>query len=365
MIVAGASLSLTGRFALQGRQAQWGLRLWETWVNGEGGFSVGGGGSPQPVSLVIHDDRSRISDAQANVRRLLTEDRVDLLFGPYSSVLTLAVAPIAEGHGRILWNHAGASDEIFLRGWRRLIGGLAPASAYFAGLPGWLRREEPAIDCLTILHADRGTFAPRVARGLVEAAEREGFRRVSILPCDLATLDPSGIPGGSPGGAPRAVVLGGSFQDEARVIRSRAFIPWDVRRMAAVAAGMTKFGEAMGELSEGIIGPSQWEPGRGGIPDVGPDEAWVLSSFRRAFGLEPEYPAIQALAMGVVAAECARRAGSLRDDALREAAARLDVSTCLGRFRIDGESGRQIGHRPVLVEWCGGRKTVVWPRPEV
>jgi branched-chain amino acid transport system substrate-binding protein len=218
---------------------------------------------------------------------------------------------------------------------------------------------------LTILHAERGTFGPRMARGLAEAAEREGFRQVSILPCDLATVDPSGIPAGSPGGAPRAVVFGGNFQDEVRVIRSRAFIPWDVRRMGAVAAGMTKFGEAMGELSEGIVGPSQWEPGRGANPDVGPDEAWVLSSFRRAYGLEPEYPAIQAFAMGVVAAECARRAGSLRDEALREAAARLDVSTCFGRFRIIGENGRQVGHRPVLVEWCGGKKKVVWPPLEV
>ena len=111
MILAGASLSLTGRFALQGLQVQRGLSLWETWVNETGGLPVGSGGSRSRVSLRIYDDRSRIADAQANVLRLLTKDRLDLLFGPYSSVLTLAVAPIAEAHGKILWNHGGSSDE--------------------------------------------------------------------------------------------------------------------------------------------------------------------------------------------------------------------------------------------------------------
>jgi hypothetical protein len=68
---------------------------------------------------------------------------------------------------------------------------------------------------------------------------------------------------------------------------------------------------------------------------------------------------MQAFALGIVAEECARRAGSLRDEALRKAAAGLDVTTCFGRFRIDDETGQQVGHRPVLVEWRGGAKKVV------
>lgn len=361
MIRAGASLSLAGRFALQGRQAQRGLHLWETWVNEAGGLPVGPGGSPEPVALRIYDDRSRVADAEGNVHRLLTEDRVDLLFGPYSSVLTLAVAPIAEAHGRILWNHGGSSDEVFARGWRLLIGGLAPASTYFAGLPGWLRGEDPGLERLTVLHSQRGTFAGQVARGLAEAAEREGFRQVALVPCDLSAIDPSTSLGEGSDGAPQAIVLVGSYQDEVRVIRERRVLPSGVRRIAAVSAGLTAFGEAVGAQSEGVIGASQWEPGRGVAVQTGPAETWVLSRFRQAFGEEPEYPAVQALGLGVVAAECVRRAGSLRDEAVQQAAVGLDLTSCFGRFRINGETGRQVGHQPLLVEWRSGRKRVVWP----
>ncbi len=364
MILAGASLSLTGRFALQGQQAHCGLRLWEDWVNESGGLPAGAGGSGQQVILRIYDDRSRITDAQEGVRRLLAEDRVDLLFGPYSSGLTLAAAAIAETHGKILWNHGGASDEIFTRGWRFLIGGAALASSYFSGLPRWLRRAEPDVARLTILRAAHGTFAAQVARGVAGTAEREGFPQVAIVPCELAAIGPSALPVRGSDEMPHAIVLAGGFQDEVRLIQGRESLPRGIRRIAAISGGLTVFGEMVGCRSEGVIGSSQWEPGLLTRVDVGPDEARVLSRFRQAFGQEPEYPALQAFALGVVAAECIRRTGSLRDEVLRDVAAGLDVTTCFGRFRIHRDMGQQLGHQPVLVEWHGGRKRVVWPSRE-
>ncbi|HYN22167.1 MAG TPA: ABC transporter substrate-binding protein, partial [Thermoanaerobaculia bacterium] len=101
-ILAGVSLSLSGRFRLQGQEALNGIRLW---VDQTSPFL--------PLRLIVLDDESRSEQARENVLRLLTRDRVDLLFGPYSSVLTMAAAPIAEGHGKILWNHGGASDAIY------------------------------------------------------------------------------------------------------------------------------------------------------------------------------------------------------------------------------------------------------------
>lgn len=360
MIVSGACLSLTGRFTLQARQAMWGLRLWETWVNEHGGLPPRSGESPQLISLRFYDDRSRIDEARAGVRRLLAVDRVDLLFGPYSSVLTLAVAPIADAHEKVLWNHGGSSDEIHTQGCRYLVAGSAPASTYFASLPAWLRREEPSIDRLRILHAERGTFAKQVARGLTEAARREGFREVRSVPCDLSTVDLLVLADQGSDDTPQALVLVGSRQEEIQWIQARAAFPASVRRIAAVSAGLAAFREGLGTLAEGVIGSSQWESGLVVDVDVGPRETWFLSRFRQAFGQAPEYPAIQAFAMGVVAGECARRAGNLRDAALRKAATDLDVTTCFGRFRIDGETGQQVGHRPVLVEWRGGEKRVVW-----
>ncbi|MBI3077566.1 MAG: ABC transporter substrate-binding protein, partial [Deltaproteobacteria bacterium] len=172
----GLSISLTGRLRQQGEQAWNALQLWAGYVNARGGLPVGPGTRGLPVRLIGYDDGSRRDRAQTNVRRLLDEDRVDVLLGPYSSGLTMAVAPIAAAAGTLLWNHGGASDAIHEQGWRHVISVLAPASTYFQALPGLLVApgplslvKAPATCRISIAHAAGGTFAGKVVAGLVEA----------------------------------------------------------------------------------------------------------------------------------------------------------------------------------------------------
>ena len=56
-ILVGLSISLTGRFSAQGRQALDGLRLWQSYVNGQDGITIGQP-APQPVRLLFYDDQS-------------------------------------------------------------------------------------------------------------------------------------------------------------------------------------------------------------------------------------------------------------------------------------------------------------------
>src|SRR5713101_8392823 len=93
-ILVGLSISLAGRFSAHGRQTLDGLRLWQSYVNGQDGISIGQA-APQPVRLVFYDDESRASLARANALRLLRRDCIDALFGPYSSGLTMTVAALA------------------------------------------------------------------------------------------------------------------------------------------------------------------------------------------------------------------------------------------------------------------------------
>ena len=107
-MLVGASLSLSGRFQRQGEQARDGLGLWADYAR-----VSGDGVAPQ---VFVLDDESRASIARDHVRRLLTQHRVDVLVGPYSSGLVRAVAPIAGAAGKALWNHGGTSDTIVAEG---------------------------------------------------------------------------------------------------------------------------------------------------------------------------------------------------------------------------------------------------------
>jgi branched-chain amino acid transport system substrate-binding protein len=185
------------------------------------------------------------------------------------------------------------------------------------------------------MRSGRGAFPGYVVRGLREAAEAAGFS-VDELPLDS-----------EPPPEPGLLVLAGSFEEELRVIRSRP----KARFLAAVAAGVRAFADELGELAEGVLGPSQWEPA--------PGSEWFLHAFQERLGHVPEYTAAGAYATGLVIEECIRRADSLDDRRLRDAAAGLDFETFYGRFRIDPETGRQLGHAVVLVRWRGRRKLVL------
>src|SRR2546425_4416561 len=237
-IVVGLSISLTGRFSAQGRQVLDGLRLWQSYVNGRNGITIGQAG-PQPVRLVFYDDQSRTSLARENALRLLRQDRVDALFGPYSSGLTMTVAEVAREQREVLWNHGASSDEILNRGWQHVVSTPTPASDYLRDLPRHLAREAPALRKICIVHATRGTFASHVAQGVVQAATSEYSAQLmsySSLDVDLLVQELRAS-------RPEILVLAGSFEQEIEIMRARQRWPASIRAVAAVAAGVHAFQE--------------------------------------------------------------------------------------------------------------------------
>ncbi|HEV8682411.1 MAG TPA: ABC transporter substrate-binding protein [Actinomycetota bacterium] len=84
----GASVSVSGRYALQGQKVIAGLGAWVEAVNASGGLKVDGAGGRAPVRLVYYDDASSPARAAANAERLLDADAVEILIGPYASDLT-------------------------------------------------------------------------------------------------------------------------------------------------------------------------------------------------------------------------------------------------------------------------------------
>lgn len=352
-VIVGLSVAVTGSLSRHGRQALDGARLWASYINQVGGIAISSR-ERRAVRLVWFDDESRIERARQNVSKLLTDERVDLLLGPYGSATTLAVADVADRNGKILWNHGGSSDEIFSHGFRRLVAIASPASDYLRALPRWLATSRPSLRRIAIVHPARGTFGAQVARGVVEAATAAGefvTETVRYEPgAAIQALDEIRRL------APEVLVLAGRFDDDVLMMQARWRWPACVRQTAAVAAGIRAFWEELGDEAEGVIGCSQWEPTTVAADVHGPDSQWFMRSFRARFGGIPEYTAAASFAAGLVASECIRRAQSLDDDRLRAVADALDLTTFAGRFRIDPATGRQIGHRVLLIRWRAGRK---------
>jgi ABC-type branched-subunit amino acid transport system substrate-binding protein len=314
---AAMTLSLTGPFARQGREAAEGLALWADRAG---------------VALTVVDDGgSRAAATRAYGGWL--DAGVDLLLGPYGSGLVRAVAPLVCGAGRPLWNHGGSADDLARPG---LVSLPAPASTYFHGAV-----DEAAARGVGRLLVVRGAgpFARAVAEGAVARAAAHGLDARTVDAGSLAAEDAAGV----------AVLVVGRFEEDlalVRRLRGPSLRPLGPALLGAVAAGLPAFGE-LGAAAEGVLGPVQWRP-TSRTPQVGPSGADFAAGYRRRVGHEPSYVAAQAAAAGHLA---------LAAHGLGLATGDLPgwrTSTLLGDFALDG-SWRQVGHRVTTVRWRDGR----------
>ena len=357
----GMVASLTGQFCGQGSQSLQGAAAWARDVNALGGISAGNR-SKLSVQLTSYDDQSTAQVARAMTQKLIVDDRVDLLLGPYSSSLTLAVAPIAEEFQKVLWNHGGASDRIYSQGFRWVVGVLTPASRYLIGIVDLVKQRDSAARRLAILHSNKGTFPLAVASGLECYAAQEGFQTVFKCHYQSPLADFSSVLSLVESSEPDVIVGVGRIGDDLLLADQIVRRKTRAKLIALVAAGIGQFTETLGESAEGFVGPSQWEPGNGLTPEYGPsarDLAIRHAMFREGGG---DYAVAQAFATCLVAQRCVEDTGTLDNHTLRDKANQLDFSTFYGRFKLDPATGCQVGRSVLLVQWQGGKKPVIWPR---
>ncbi len=113
-VTIGVSLSFSGDFKDDGLAMKQGYLLWANTVNSNGGL-LG-----RPVKLVILDDKSDPDQVAKNYSTLIHTDHVDLVFGPFSSLLTKAAAPVVQNAGYAFVEGAGGAPSVFTNGWKNL-----------------------------------------------------------------------------------------------------------------------------------------------------------------------------------------------------------------------------------------------------
>jgi len=364
-LVIGLSLPLSGAYADFGRQIERAVHLFVSDTNDAGGITIGA--IPYELELACHDDHSRRDNAAAIYRSLCSERRADLLLGPYSTALTRAVIPVTENAGMLLVNHGGAADDLYDNR-RMLVGVLSPASSYMRGfirlvtsLKLWRKR-------IAIAAADT-PFARAVAAGAeAECAERRsrlhGLRVRLRYTGPFTDRTPDLLAAGLRRNRINVMLSAGSYEYDVAMIRLAAAQRLYLPVLGCVGGAMNRFARDLGDDSEGIVAPSQWEPSAPSTPELGPPPHEFVRRYRAyGDGDSCDYPAAQAYAAGLLTLAALRAAGSLDQSRLRAAFADLHTSTLFGRFAIDPLNGRQTGHQMVLVQWHRGRKVIIDPDP--
>ena len=89
-LVLGASLSLTGIYADGGKYCLEGYQLAIKQINAKGGV-LG-----RQLALKYYDDQSDGATGVRLYERLINEDKVDVIIGPYGTAITAPVTNVAE-----------------------------------------------------------------------------------------------------------------------------------------------------------------------------------------------------------------------------------------------------------------------------
>lgn len=127
-IVLGAAVSQSGKYSTNGMHTMNGYDLAVELINVAGGVNVGG--TNYMLEVKYYDDESTPARGGELVERLIKQDGVAFLLGPYSSGLTRAIAPITEKHGVPMVEANGASRSLFNNGYRYLFAVLSTSEQY-------------------------------------------------------------------------------------------------------------------------------------------------------------------------------------------------------------------------------------------
>ena len=345
----GASMSITGKsYSVQGGYGRKGYLLCQKHVNAQGGV-LG-----RPIEFVIYDDGSDEKTAVSLYEKLIAEDKVDAVLGPYGSAITDAVADVTEKHRKLMIAPMAATTSIWEKGRRYLIMMLAPGEGFSEGLLDLAARN--GLRTLAVIHQD-GLVANSIAKGASELAKRKGLELVFLETYRTSPADFSGILNKVKAAKPD-VLLAASIrlEDLVAITRQMKELDLNVRMLSSAPYGLLPdYYQRLGKEAEFVYSGSFWEAG---LPYPGNRD--FVTAYEKEFNRAPAVQSAAGYAACQLFVEAVRRTRSLDSDKLREALLTLRTKTVLGDFAVD-ERGFQIGHKAVTIQWQDGKQVVVWP----
>lgn len=357
----GASVSMTGQFAELGQAQHRGQQLCLRQANARGGV-LG-----RKLEVVFEDDHSQAPDAIAIYEKMLEQEKVDLVFSPYSSPLTEAVAAITEKHRMPLIAAGAATTSIFKKGRNYIFMLLSPAEVYLEGLIDLAAKR--GLKTIAIVYEDT-LFPKAIAFGTVELAKKRGIQVIVLQAYPRQTKDFAPLLAKIKAANPDVVAAATYFNDAVAITRQMKTVGVNPKMHAVTVGGdVPKFYETLSRDAEFVYGASQWLPElvtlrAGGLIPIArqyPGAREFTEDYAREFpGTGVSYHTAQGYAACQILLDAVRRAGSLDRDRIRKAILSFEGNTAYGAFKVD-EGGFQVAHKMVLFQWQDGKKVIVWP----
>ncbi|HLJ66285.1 MAG TPA: amino acid ABC transporter substrate-binding protein [Chloroflexota bacterium] len=356
-IKIGFSVSLSGDFSSDGQAILQGYRLWAADVNSHGGL-LG-----RKVRLIYYDDASSTTQVQTDYTKLITSDKVDLTFGPFSTLLTIPATAVARRYGYAFLAPAGGGPLVFQQNFHNFFFVQpSPVARNLVSFTHWL---------LTLPKSRRPTTAAYVtiddpfakpevdtARGILS---RHGVRSVyyTVVPSEVTDFQPMALSAahthaqlvviGSPGPDLSIALINGFKQQH--------YNPKAIIATSGPDQGKT-FSKAVGlRNTEGIMVPEGWWYGAKTYQNTRFISEYLRTYHGTVADISQDTP--EAYSVGQVAQQAVTKIGSLDNGKLIAELHRGTFQSVQGPMRFDS-AGRPQGES-FIVQWRNGNTVPVYP----
>ncbi len=398
-VVIGASLPITGGFAINGQKHKDGYELCVDLINKAGGL-LG-----DPIKLILSDNQSSNETAHAQFERLINEDKVDILLGTFSSKITFPTTSIAEQNKMVYPIPSGVALQIYERGYKYIFNFQPSAAEYvgrtYAGLLRDLVKSDETPRKAAVVYAD-DFYANAVVSGLTGAKKKiAGTNRViDLSPGALAeagieiVLEQQWPEEGfsdwitlansvKASGADMVVGFTASPDEAIQLIRAFMTVNYQPKAVILGQGTQVEFAEALGDAANGIMIHSAWHPAiqwEGVLAGKTFTNQDFLREFKARFGRDADEDEAIPFATCQGMTQAIRATGTTDNTVLRDWLASRSkdspVKTILGDFYWD-ERGLPIGKPFLITQWQNqelkfvypldqfpGTSDLIWPKPK-
>lgn len=352
-ITIGMSLPMTGPVADVSKSGLQGYQLWSSQLNAAGGL-LG-----HQLKLDVLDDGFDPNQTATDYTRLISQDRVNLLLGTFSSLLNAPASAIAARQGMLYVEPSGGAATLFTRGFTNLFFAQPGTTtsepdrfvAWIASLPASQRPATAAY-----VTQDDPSAAPAVAV-FKTRLQALGIKTVYDQTYDPSTTNFDAIASSVAHARPQLVIQGAVADDGAAFVRSLEKLNFSPRMLFQTnAPSDSAYPAAIGRANaQGVFTAEAWSP-----QATYPGNAAFVAAYTKKFGSPPTEDAANSYTAGQVLAAAVRAVGRIDQKALGAWLHSHTVSTIVGPLKWNS-AGDPEGSL-LLAQWQGGKLQIVAPK---
>ena len=364
-ITFGVAVSLTGRYAVNGKHTKNGYDLAVKMINEKGGLTVGG--KKYKLAVKYYDDESTAARATQLAERLIQQDKIKFVLGPYSSGMTKAIAPVMEKYKIPMVEGNGASRSIFNQGFKYTFAVLSTSEQYLKSAIDLAaeiaKKEGRELSSVKIAIGVRNEpFALDIGTGIREDAARYGMKVVIDEKFPKEVTDMTSFLTKIKALKPDVVVVSAHTVGGALFVRQMTEQKVSVPMVAMTHCESAKITDTkiFGTAGEGILCAGQWAPELAYKDSLFGSAMDYTNTFEKTYGYVPPYQAAESTAAVMVYADAISRANSFDTEKVRDALASTDTQTFYGNIKF-APTGQNIAKPMILRQVQNGKYRLVAP----